>query len=161
MKIDIFADNITRKDVFDVPHRTACRGIIKRDNQYLVVRLKKHDITTFPGGGLEQGETLEACVKREVLEETGVSCKVREKTIEINEYFQDSKWTNVYFICEYVEQTHPQTLTDEEKRLELVVEWQSLDELLDRFQNNMTQHAHGPNIHNREFLGLIHSIKGE
>lgn len=158
MDIKIFDQGITEEETKDVPHRTACRGIIIKDDKYLVVRLKKWDITTFPGGGLEENETLEECCLREVLEETGIKAKITKKAISVSEYFADSVWTNVYFTCEYVEDTGETTYTEEETDLELVTEWRTLDELLDTFQNNMTLHAHGPNIHNREFLGLIHSM---
>lgn len=161
MEIEIFEDNLTKEDCKDVPSRTAVRGIIKKDDLYLTVHLSKYDITTFPGGGIESNETLIDCVKREVLEETGVECEPIEETIRIKEYFHDSLWTNIYFVCAFVKQTDQQALTSEEVDLQLNVKWQSLETLMNTFENNMTKHEHGPAIHNREFLGLIHSIKGD
>ena len=158
MIIDIFDANVTREDVKGFANTTACRGIIEKDGKYLVVNLAKFDITTFPGGRLEKNETLEECCVREVLEETGVMCKVVRKQVSINEFFIDSHWTNVYFLCEFVEDTGITNFTDEEKDLQMKIEWRTLDELLETFENNMTLHEYGPNIHNREFLGLINSI---
>ncbi|AIO19222.1 RNA pyrophosphohydrolase [Candidatus Izimaplasma bacterium HR1] len=158
MDIEIYDNGIEKEDCIDVPYRTACRGIVIKDDKYLVVHLLKHDITTFPGGGLEENETLEECVVREVLEETGILCKVIKKNISVTEYFIDSKWTNVYFTCDFVKDTNQTNLVPEEVELQLVKEWKTLDELLDIFENNMTKHEYGPNIHNREFLGLINSI---
>ncbi len=159
MNIDIFDNDITIEDIPDgVPHATACRGVIEKDGKYLVVHVKKHDITTFPGGGLEPGETLEECCKREVLEETGIKCNIIAKTVTVNEYFMDCTWTTEFFKCEFVEDTFETSYTEEELDIQMEVEWRTLDELLDTFENNMTLHPHGPNIHNREFLGLINSI---
>ena len=158
MEIDIFDSGITKEDNLDVPHRTACRGIVKKDNLYLVTRLQKHDIYMFPGGGIEANETEEETCKREVLEETGIVVNVIKQTVRINEYFIDSKWTNVYFICEFVEDKGTPSLTEEEQDLGLETVWLTQEELLDILENNLSKHSHGPNIHNREFLGLINSI---
>ena len=158
MDIEIYGDGINKEDLKDVPHRTACRGIIKKDDLYLVVHLSKFDITTFPGGGKEANETEEECCVREVLEETGIECEVHHRVISVTEYFIDSIWTNVYFICDIVKETKSTQFTEEEIDLGMSTKWKSLEELLDIFENNMTLHEFGPNIHNREFLGLIHSL---
>ncbi len=158
MHIDIFDKNLSKKDVKGVPRRTACRGIVKKGDKYLVTRLLKWDITMFPGGGLEENETLEECTKREVLEETGVLVNVLEESVSISEYFEDSVWTNHYFICEFLKDTKNNNLTEEEKELGLIIEWKTLDELLENFENNPSKHEHGVNIHNREFLGLVNSL---
>ena len=158
MEIDIFDNGLTEEDIKEVPHRIACRGIVIKDNKYLVTRLRKHDIYMFPGGGIEDNETEAETCKREVLEETGIKVNIVKQTVRINEYFMDSKWTNVYFICDYVEDKGTPSLTLEEQELGLETVWLTLEELLDILENNMTLHSHGPNIHNREFLGLINSI---
>jgi len=158
MIIDIYDNGLIKEDVKDIPQSIACRGVIEKDGKYLVVNLAKYDITTFPGGGLEENETWEECCEREVLEETGIKCVVIEKTIEVNEYFEDTAWKNVYFKCKFIEDTGKANYTEEEISLKMQTEWRSLAELLDTFENNMTLHEFGPNIHNREFLGLIHSV---
>lgn len=158
MKIEIFADDIRKEDAGLDNHRVACRAIIKKDNLYLMVHVKKMDIFTFPGGGLEEKETLEECVAREVLEETGIKVKVIEKKVTVVEYFIESVWTNHYFVCEYINGDAESALTEEEVRLGLEVVWKSFDEILDIFENHETLHKYGPNVHNREFLGFINSI---
>lgn len=157
MHIEIFDNGLTKKDIKDVPHRRACRGIVKKDGLYLVVRLKENDIHMFPGGGIEENEAPEAACKREVLEETGIHVAVKQETVRITEYFIDSIWTNIYFICDYKGQGE-RNLTQEEIDLGLESLWMTELELLDTFTNNMTKHPHGPNVHNREFLGFINSI---
>lgn len=158
MELEVFNDGITKEDIGNVPHKTGCRAVIESDGKYLVVRLKKWDITTFPGGGLEENETLEECCIREVMEETGISCKIIQRKVSITEYFLDSIWTNIYFSCEYIEDTGTTHFTQEEIELGLEKSWKTIEEIMDIFENNMTLHENGPTIQSREFLGLIHSI---
>lgn len=161
MKIEIFDNGLDKQDIKDQPHRHACRGIVKKEEQYLIVYLEEMGNYTFPGGGLEIDETFEECVIRELLEETGVKVTVKEKTVEITEVFEDSIWTNHYFLCDFVKDTKQVNFTQEEIELGLKSMWMDEITLLDILANDMGKHPHTPNIHQREFLGLINSIKGE
>ena len=51
--------------------RETCFGIVKLDNKLLVVN--KNDQFSLVGGGLEENETFEECLKREFIEESGYS----------------------------------------------------------------------------------------
>ncbi len=64
---------------------------------------KRKDIQnyyTFPGGGLEQGETLEEGVKREVEEEFGIEVEIEKLLFET--YSEKFKQKEYYFLCKYV-----------------------------------------------------------
>jgi 8-oxo-dGTP diphosphatase len=50
---------------------TSVRAVVFRDAEVLVVREPAGDYYVVPGGRREAGETIEATVRREVLEETG------------------------------------------------------------------------------------------
>lgn len=158
MNLEIFADDLRKEDCDLSNHRVACRGIVKKDDKYLMVHILKMDLFTFPGGGLEESETLAECAKREVLEETGVVVEVLEKKVSITEYFAESVFTTHFYICEYISNSFKTALTEEEIALGMEVVWKTMDEILDIFENYVTAHIHGPNIHNREFLGFINSI---
>lgn len=159
MKIEIFDNGLTKEDIKDQPRRTACRGIVRKGGKLLMTRIPKHDIYMFPGGGVEAGETSMECCRREVLEETGVIVDVIEETIAITEVFEDSIWTNIYFLCKCVEETNSVDFTEEEIDLELEYMWIDEEEVLDIFANSMGNHPHAPNVHQREFLGLMNSYK--
>lgn len=52
-------------------------------------RLKGFEFTKFPGGGLELGESTVDCLKREMLEETGLECTVLDH-FYTTDFFQES-----------------------------------------------------------------------
>ena len=52
--------------------REGCRGILIRGGKILLSYFKSLNIYMIPGGGIEPGESLEECCKRELGEECGV-----------------------------------------------------------------------------------------
>lgn len=65
--------------------------------------IKRSDIQnyyTFPGGGLENGETLEEGTVREIKEEFGIDVKVVKKLYEMDSEKFDQK--EYFFLCEYI-----------------------------------------------------------
>lgn len=52
--------------------RSSVRGIIIRDGKVAMVHSLKYDYYKFPGGGMEDGESLEESLLREVAEESGL-----------------------------------------------------------------------------------------
>jgi 8-oxo-dGTP diphosphatase len=53
--------------------REACRAIVREDDLFLFIRSKKYGECKFPGGGVENAETHDHCLARELKEETGRS----------------------------------------------------------------------------------------
>ncbi|GBU27802.1 hypothetical protein R84B8_01343 [Treponema sp. R8-4-B8] len=67
--------------------RNAVRAIILKENSVLMVSLGKTNEFKFPGGGIEENETIEEALKREVLEEVGCNViKIIKKIGIITEY---------------------------------------------------------------------------
>ena len=66
-------------------------GICLQDNKLLLVRhqatIGNHAFWAPPGGGLEYGETVQECLKREFLEETGLQVEVI-RFLYLNEFLQ-------------------------------------------------------------------------
>lgn len=54
-------------------YRISAKAIIAKDNKVLLVREKDDDWWSFPGGGVDYGETIHDALIREVTEELGVS----------------------------------------------------------------------------------------
>jgi 8-oxo-dGTP pyrophosphatase MutT (NUDIX family) len=157
MTIEIFGDDITKDDVKHLTPRVGARGIVKKDDKYLMVRFANDDFYTLPGGGVEHDESYEEACIREIKEETGYLCKVVRKGITLKEYFSDSVWINHYFILE-IEQELTQNLTKEELELGLEPVWKTLEEVLDIFSSSESSHKDADAIHNREFLGFTQSL---
>jgi 8-oxo-dGTP diphosphatase len=83
--------------------------LINKKNQLLVTDelIKGHEITKFPGGGLEFGEGTIDCIKREFMEETNHTVDVVEH-FYTTDYFQVSAYNpshqiiSVYYIVKPV-----------------------------------------------------------
>lgn len=81
---------VPMKDGFAFMHRV---GVIKRKDY--------QEYYTFPGGGLEEGETPEEGTIREIKEEFGINVKVIRKLYEMrSEKFNQKE---IFFLCEYVD----------------------------------------------------------
>jgi 8-oxo-dGTP diphosphatase len=80
------------------PRHTA-RGIVISDGQLLLMERWRPGMHYFsiPGGGIEPGETPEECVRREILEETGLTVTVGRQVFEM----RDGDVTHKIFLCEY------------------------------------------------------------
>jgi len=63
--------------------RNAVRAIIFKEDNILMVFLGKTNEYKFPGGGIEENETIEEALKREVLEEVGCNVNKIDKKIGI------------------------------------------------------------------------------
>jgi ADP-ribose pyrophosphatase YjhB (NUDIX family) len=69
-----------------MPRDIRYQGAIVRDHQMLLIRHQDHatgrSCWVVPGGGREAGETEEACVAREMSEETGLTVTVERLVLE-------------------------------------------------------------------------------
>ncbi len=69
----------------------------------------------FPGGKVEPGESIEACVAREIKEELGIEIAVGESLIAIEHDYTDFKVTLNVHHCEHLS-GEPQTIECDEVR---------------------------------------------
>ena len=113
--------------------RHACRGILVRDGKVLLSYESKNNRYIIPGGGGEEGESLEQCCEREMLEETGMVVKARDNYLVVNELFSDWNHINHYFVCELIEETGKLHLTEAEANALCTFVWKAMDEALEIF----------------------------
>lgn len=118
--------------------RTAIRAIIKKDDKVLMVRCNKGDYK-FPGGGLNNVESHEDTLRREVQEETGyILREVKDKLGVILERYSDSieeesvfEMTSHYYLCETSDEKTKQNLDDYEAELEFEPVWISIEKAIE------------------------------
>jgi 8-oxo-dGTP diphosphatase len=81
------------------------QGAIIRDDHILLIRHKElatgRTYWLFPGGGLDEGESPEDCVRREMKEETGLDVAVKEFLFEVPKPTIDSIYRRYRtYLCE-------------------------------------------------------------
>jgi len=88
-------------------HIDVTAGIIWRDNEFLITQRLNNDPTVpglweFPGGKLEDGETLEECLARELKEELDIEVSVG-KQVFVNDHEYPNKVIRlIFFIVDYI-----------------------------------------------------------
>ena len=84
----------------DNTKRERARAIIMRDGKLVAMYREKADriFYTFPGGGMEGGETEESCVIREAFEEFGLTVKPIKKVY----YYENEISIEHFYICEWI-----------------------------------------------------------
>lgn len=130
--IDIVGDNYCGK--WDKT-RTACRGIVIEKSKILLSYETVTNQWMIPGGGLEEGENDAECCMREIAEETGMLVDVSECLLEIDEYYEDWKWINKYFVCKVIGTTELKQ-TEREREVGMEARWLAIDEIKDIFSKH-------------------------
>lgn len=79
--------------------KDSVRAIIIDNDELLLIKRIKQDITyyVFPGGGVEEGESLFEALDREIQEEINITISNPERIYQEN----TETSTNHFFICEY------------------------------------------------------------
>ena len=121
--------------------RHACRGILVRDGKVLLCHEPKSGLYIIPGGGVEGHENYADCCEREMLEETGYKTTAAAAYLDIEELFDVWRHINHYYICELIEDTGVQHLTEAEKLAGYTNAWVSFEQALEIFGKYEDYHA--------------------
>ncbi len=119
--------------------RPSVRAIIKRGEKLAMVHDMKYDYYMFPGGGIEEGESYEEALIREVREETGLNV-FPETIVEYGSVLRIQKSTifektvfvqeNFYYCCEVGDDIGLQHLDEYEREEKYVLEFVTAEEAL-------------------------------
>lgn len=138
--------------------RRAGRGLIVRDGKILLSYEKNTNVYMSPGGGLENGETLEECCVRELREETGYEIRALKPFVIVNEYCFETLYESNYFICEIMGKCD-NSLTDIEVEHGLMPVWMKIENALEIFSAYASKREDIASLYLREFTVLNKYIK--
>jgi len=89
-----------------VPHHEAAVGVILRGRRLLIGRRPADGLLgglwEFPGGKRRRGETLEACLRREVREEVGIEVRIERPLVTVRHAYSHFRVTLHAFVCRHV-----------------------------------------------------------
>lgn len=116
-----------RENSTPIPHKKIGVAVIYNEtNQILIDRRPSEGLLgglwEFPGGKIEPNETVEDCIKREILEEIGIEIEVGEHFLSLDHAYTHFKVTLVVHFCRYLS-GEPKPIECEEIR------WVTLDEI--------------------------------
>jgi mutator protein MutT len=99
-------------------HKQIGVAVISNQQQKILIDRRKATgemggLWEFPGGKIEAGETIEACIKREVREELGIEILVGDRLTTITHNYKTFKVTLYVHDCQYLKGV-PQPIECEE-----------------------------------------------
>lgn len=112
--------------------RLAVRALILDSSRTKILTqfLNSWNITTIPGGGVEEEETLEDAIIREVLEETGFSTRIITPLCEVEEFREHQLFhqINTFFVLEVDGIQDERKLSSKEQGYGISNEWLALED---------------------------------
>ena len=110
-----------------IPHKRIGVAVITDAQGKILIDRRKQEgllggLWEFPGGKIEPGESVEECVKREIMEELGIEIEVLGRLITIDHVYTHFKVTLNVFNCTHLS-GDPQPLESDE------VKWVTLEEI--------------------------------
>ena len=138
--------------------RSAGRGLVIRDGKILLSYERNTDVYMSPGGGVEQGESIEECCVREFREETGYEVRIIRPLIIINEYCFETLYESNYFVCEITGESK-NSLTDIEVEHGLIPVWIDIGRALEIFGAYESKREDIGSLYLREFTVMNKYLK--
>lgn len=87
-------------------------AVVEENGRYLLTRrlagTHLEGLWEFPGGKCEEGETVEACVRRELREELGVDAEVGPRLVQVSHAYDERTVELHFFECRLSSAPRPQ-----------------------------------------------------
>ena len=141
-----------------VGRRPSVRGIVVKDNKIAMMHSLKYDYYKLPGGGIEDGESYEETLVREVREESGLVVKkdsIKEfgyvRRVEKGKIEDIFIQENFYYLCDVEESVQMQELDDYEEEERFTLEY-----VIPEYAISVNENAdHGEKVQSQTFSGMI------
>ena len=133
--------------------RIASRGIVIKNGKILLSYEENTGVYMTPGGGLEEGETLEQCCIRELIEETGFVVEPIKQFMVINEYCFETLYVSNYFLCNAIGERE-QSLTEIEVEHGITPVWVDIKKAFEIFGEYPLKREDIASLYLREFTVL-------
>ena len=146
------------------PRLTARAVVVNPQGQLAVMYAEKYDIHTLPGGGVEEGESIEEALVREITEETGCTIESYESLgyVEENRFHADYTQLSYYYIVRTADDTLHPHLTALEAANGTRAMWCILDAAYQRLSTPVFARPQGKLLQARDVAALrAHSARKE
>lgn len=94
-----------KKPVKKTPHFDVTAAVIRKGGKLLITRRPEKGLLggmwEFPGGKQQPGESLEACLEREIAEELGIAITVGERFLQVRHAYSHFRITLHTFFCRH------------------------------------------------------------
>ena len=157
---------LSGSDAYQPWSRRTARAVIVQDGHVVFSFLKNRNQYVLPGGGIDPGESISACAKRECLEELGMIVTIGEPIAVVKEYYDDIlRFEHFYVLGTTGEERAPAAFTEDEVAQGLTEQWiplSSVQETLRKTQPHLMPNEYQSphvqraiaNCHLRELLGI-------
>lgn len=157
-------DNLTEKDIKEIVIRVKALMI---NNGNLLIG-NANNVYQFPGGHLEINETFEECLKREILEETGINIDISEidkPFFKVRYLVKNDNGNRIADVYYYAIKTNKEpninniNLTEEEKENNFKIESIPLKDSIEIIRNNIPNHEKNKIISRDMILAIEEYLK--
>ena len=138
------------------PRLTARAVVVNPQGKLAVMYAEKYDIHTLPGGGVEEGESIEEALVREITEETGCTIESYEPLgyVEENRFHADYTQLSYYYIVRTADDTLHPHLTALEAANGTRAMWCTLEDAYQRISTPVFARPQGKFLQARDVAAL-------